>query len=77
MVGRTFLSAIHSPDAMTDLGLTKTKSDARRLVGQGGAYVNEQRVDSIERTLTAADVQDGQILIRAGKKKHGRIIVAG
>ena len=63
-------------DAMTELGLTKTKSDARRLIGQGGAYVNEQRIDSIERTLTAADIQGGQILIRAGKKKHGRIVVA-
>ena len=61
--------------AMTELGLTKTKSDARRLIGQGGAYVNEQRIDSIERTLTAADIQDGQILVRAGKKKHGRIVV--
>jgi tyrosyl-tRNA synthetase len=63
-------------DALAELGLTKTKSDARRLIGQGGAYVNEQRVDSIERALTAADMQDGQILIRAGKKKHGRIVMA-
>ena len=59
------------------LGLTKTKSDARRLIQQGGAYVNAERVDSIKRALTAADVQDGRILIRAGKKKHGRILLQG
>jgi len=62
-------------DAMVELGLTKTKSDARRLIQQGGAYVNGERVDSIERTLTKGDVRDGQILIRAGKKKHGRVVV--
>jgi len=60
---------------MVELGLTKTKSDARRLIQQGGAYVNGERVDSIERTLTKGDVRDGQILIRAGKKKHGRVVV--
>ncbi|MFH1732478.1 MAG: tyrosine--tRNA ligase [Planctomycetota bacterium] len=62
-------------DAIVVLGLTKTKSDARRLIQQGGAYVNGDRVDSIERTLTTAEIQDGRILIRAGKKKHGRILV--
>ena len=62
-------------DALAELGLCKSKGQARRLVAQGGAYVNDQRVDTIERTLTAADLQDGQILLRAGKKKHGRVVV--
>ena len=63
-------------DALTELGLCKSKGEARRLVGQGGAYVNDERIDGIERTLTLADVQDGQILLRAGKKKHGRVVVS-
>jgi tyrosyl-tRNA synthetase len=62
-------------DALAELELCKSKSDARRLVAQGGAYVNDERVDSIERTLMPADVNDGQILLRAGKKKHGRVVV--
>jgi tyrosyl-tRNA synthetase len=62
-------------DALAELGLCKSKGEARRLVGQGGAYVNDQRVEGIDRALTPADVQDGQILLRAGKKKHGRIVV--
>ena len=63
-------------EAMVELGLAKSKGGARRLVQQGGAYINQERVDSIDRIITAADVANGQVLIRAGKKKHGRIVVA-
>ncbi len=62
-------------DALIGARLVKSKSDARRLIQQGGAYVNEQRVDSIECTLTATDVQEGQIILRAGKKKYGLVVV--
>ena len=61
-------------DALTELGLSKSKGEARRLVQQGGVYVNGERIGSIERMLTDADLRDGQILLRAGKKKHGRIV---
>jgi len=60
-------------DVLIGLGLAETKSQARRLVQQGGVYVNGERVESIARMLTGADLRDGQILLRAGKKKHGRI----
>jgi len=64
-------------DALAELGLCKSKGEARRLISQGGAYINDERVDTIERTLTADDLEDGQILLRAGKKKHGRVVVRG
>ncbi len=64
-------------DALAQLGLCKSKGEARRLVAQGGAYVNEERAEGIERLLTPADVNEGQILLRAGKKKHGRLIIEG
>lgn len=63
-------------DALVELDLCSSKSEARRLVEQGGAYVNGERVESIERTLGPDDVRDGQILVRAGKKKHGRVVVS-
>lgn len=64
-------------DVLAQLGLAKTKSEARRLVEQGGVYVNGARVASIELMLTAADLRSGQILLRTGKKKHGRVITGG
>ncbi len=41
-------------DALVEAGLAKSKSDARRTIEQGGAYVNNRRIDSIEYRCTAA-----------------------
>ena len=56
--------------------LCATKSDARRLVRQGGAYVGRKNVTDIETLITEADAENGVILLRAGKKRYFRIIVA-
>lgn len=61
-------------DAMVELKLAETKSAARRLIQQGGAYVNQAQENAVDRVITAADLQAGQIVLRAGKKKHGRIV---
>jgi tyrosyl-tRNA synthetase len=39
---------------------------------QGGVYVNGESVGE-ERVLTTADLRDGGILLRAGKKKYARL----
>ena len=58
-------------DALSESGLCRSKGEARRLVQQGGAYVNNQRVDSIDRQLTTADlVGDSMIVLRTGRKKY-------
>ena len=56
--------------------LCATKSDARRLVTQGGAYVGRKNVTDIDALVTEADAENGTILLRAGKKRYFRIIVA-
>jgi tyrosyl-tRNA synthetase len=61
-------------DAFVQAGLAKSKGDARRMVQQGGMYINENRVDSIDTQLSAADVTDGGITLRAGKKKYHRLV---
>jgi tyrosyl-tRNA synthetase len=53
--------------------LCSSKSDARRLVTQGGAYVGRKNVTDIETLVTAADAEDGAILLRAGKKRYHRV----
>lgn len=58
-------------DAMVEAKLSNTKSEARRLIQQGGAYAADQRVTSIDARLTRASLPEGStIQIRAGKKKH-------
>jgi tyrosyl-tRNA synthetase len=61
-------------EIFTEVGLTKSRSDARRMVQQGGIYVNETRVDEAEMVLTLADMTDQAILLRAGKKKYHRLV---
>jgi tyrosyl-tRNA synthetase len=56
--------------------LCATKSDARRLVSQGGAYVGRKNVTDIDAVVTQADAEGGVILLRAGKKRYFRIIVS-
>jgi tyrosyl-tRNA synthetase len=55
--------------------LCATKSDARRLVTQGGAYVGRKNVTDFNALVTEADAENGVILLRAGKKRYFRIIV--
>jgi tyrosyl-tRNA synthetase len=58
-------------EALVEAGLAKSKGEARRIVGQGGAYVNNRRVDSPERQLTIGDLAgESMIVLRAGKKNY-------
>ncbi len=56
-------------------GLCGTKSDARRLIAQGGAYINRKNITDIDAGVTADMAEDGALLLRAGKKRYFRLIV--
>jgi tyrosyl-tRNA synthetase len=62
-------------DLLLQVGLVTSKSEARRLIQQGGCYLNEQRVTMIEAKVGIADSIDGQVLLRAGKKKYHRLVI--
>ena len=58
-------------DALCQAGLAKSKSDARRTVDQGGAYVNNTRIEDQERRLTQADLASETVMVlRSGKKRY-------
>jgi tyrosyl-tRNA synthetase len=61
--------------AFAESGLCESRSAARRMADQGGLYVNGEAVAE-DRKLTLDDLRDGGILLRAGKKKHCRLVVA-
>jgi tyrosyl-tRNA synthetase len=71
---RDLQAGVLAVDLFAAAGLVKSKSEARRLVEQGGAYVNEEQVADIERRVSLDDVRDGEILLRAGKKRFQRIV---
>ena len=58
-------------DALTEAGLAKSNSEARRAIQQGGVYVNNRRRDGLETRLTAADLaSETVIVLRTGKKRY-------
>jgi tyrosyl-tRNA synthetase len=58
-------------DALVAAGLAKSKGEARRIVEQGGAYVNNRRVAGVENRLTGADLASESVMVlRTGKKKY-------
>ncbi len=67
-------------DLFFESKLAATKSDARRLVQQGGAYMTgadgtETQLQDIAAKITAADFDgSGELILRAGKKKFIRVI---
>lgn len=63
-------------DALVRVGLSKSKSDARRTVEQGGVSINNRRVDAVDYSLTAKDLaSESVIVLRSGKKKFALIKV--
>jgi len=55
-------------------GLCASGSEARRLIEQGGGYLNQTRVDRFDALVSREDFEEkGEILLRAGKKKFHRI----
>lgn len=58
-----------------DLGLVKSGGEAKRLVQQGGLYINREKNTDLNRTLTQDDVEDGKIELRLGKKTYHNLIV--
>jgi tyrosyl-tRNA synthetase len=55
--------------------LCSSRSEARRLVQQGGARVNDKQVTDIDAVIDAGWAEDGELLLRAGKKRYFRVIV--
>jgi tyrosyl-tRNA synthetase len=57
-------------DAILHASLAKSKNEARRIIEQGGAYVNNRRQDSADIVLNTAHLASPSIIVlRSGKKK--------
>jgi tyrosyl-tRNA synthetase len=58
-------------DALVDTGLVKSKSQARTTITQGGAYVNNRRVDDSDARLGPDDLLFGRYLVlRRGRRDY-------
>jgi tyrosyl-tRNA synthetase len=60
-------------DLLVMTGLAPSKGEARRLVNQGGVYVEDKKIESIDESVGTADLKEGSIIIKKGKKTYHRI----
>ena len=56
-----------------EVGLCKSRGEARRLIQQGGASVNERRIEVFDERIGIQALEQGAILLRAGKKRFHRV----
>jgi tyrosyl-tRNA synthetase len=57
-----------------EAGLVPSKSEARRLIEKGGAYVNGERIETMDFKIGMAHLQNNEIMLRSGKKRYIRVI---
>ena len=56
--------------------LAASRGAARRLIEQGGAYLGDRRVDTPDTRVTREQLEPDGLLVRAGKKRFHRFVVA-
>jgi tyrosyl-tRNA synthetase len=63
-------------DALVAGGLAKSQGEARRTLEQGGAYVNNKRVQDVDATIDPSMLLHGRYaLVRRGKRDHALLTV--
>jgi tyrosyl-tRNA synthetase len=55
--------------------LCASGAEARRLIEQGGAYIDGRNVKRFDEPLNTEDFRKGEVILRAGKKKFHRVKV--
>ncbi|MGZ4454562.1 MAG: tyrosine--tRNA ligase [Nocardioides sp.] len=63
-------------DLLVETGLAKSKGEARRTVGEGGAYLNNVRVEDPDAVVSESDLVGGSwLVLRRGKKSFAGVEV--
>jgi tyrosyl-tRNA synthetase len=67
-------SGVAAFELLYEAQLCSSKAEARRLISQGGAYVNNEQIKSFDEKIGLKHVGiDGRILLRKGKKKYSAV----
>jgi tyrosyl-tRNA synthetase len=64
------LDQVKLVDLITKLGLQSSKGEARRLIGNGGVYINNEKIDNENYIVTPGNLIDGRLLLLAVGKKN-------
>lgn len=62
-------------DVLITAGIIPSKSEGRRLIQQGGLYVNDEKIMDMDLLVTEDFFNDGKMLVRKGKKTYNQITI--
>lgn len=62
-------------DVLLEANIIPSKSEGKRLIQQGGLYINDQKIDNIDVIVTDDFFKDGKMLVRRGKKNYNQITI--
>ncbi|MGH6990748.1 MAG: tyrosine--tRNA ligase [Stellaceae bacterium] len=71
--GQNLAAGVPLIQALHEVGLVSSRSDARRQIRSANTSVNNAIITSETHLLTEVDVKDGVIKLSVGKKRHGLI----
>lgn len=72
----TLAAGIPAFELFHEANLCASRGEARRLIEQGGGYVNNRQLSAFDERIGIADANErGEILLRKGKKKHSLVLV--
>ncbi|CAM0956837.1 unnamed protein product [Alopecurus aequalis] len=61
-------------DLAASTGLLASKSAVRRLIKQGGLYLNNMKIDSEDKLIEERDIVDGKVLLLSAGKKNKMVV---
>lgn len=62
-------------DLLTAVKLVPSKGEGRRLIQQNGLSINGEKATSIEQNITADNFQNGELILKKGKKTFLKLIL--
>jgi tyrosyl-tRNA synthetase len=71
--GAVLKSGVPVAQLLVMTGLSASKSDARRLIRDGGAKLNDVGIGDEDAVATSADLTAGMLKLAAGRKRHALV----
>jgi tyrosyl-tRNA synthetase len=62
-------------DVLMAAGIIPSKSEGKRLIQQGGLYINDEKISDMDTIITDDFFKDGKMLVRKGKKTFHQVVV--
>lgn len=61
-------------DIIAKAGMLPSKSEARRMIKNGGVYINNEKIDNVERVMSKDDLVEGKLCLLAVGKKNKMLL---